>query len=60
MENCETLPMMCDYRLTIVQDLPLLMSGKARDEAQESAALCEYLTRVPPTSCLVFDTDAGG
>lgn len=58
MENCETLPMMCDYRLTIVQDLPLLMSGKARDEAQESAALCEYLTRVPPTSCLVFDTDA--
>lgn len=54
-ENCETLPMMSDYRLIIVQDCALLTSGKAKDEAQESELLAEYLTRVPETTCLVFD-----
>lgn len=57
-EHCETLPMLSDYRLTIVQDLALLQSGKAKDEAQESATLCDYLSRVPQTSCLVFDVAA--
>lgn len=57
-EHCETLPMLSDYRLTIVQDLALLQSGKAKDEAQESAALCDYLSRVPQTSCLLFDVAA--
>lgn len=54
-ENCETLPMMSDYRLVIVQGLAVLESGKAKDEQQESAALAEYVARVPQTSCLVFD-----
>lgn len=57
-ENCETLPMMGDWRLVIVQGLALLESGKAKDEAQESAALCDYLPRVPPTTCLVFECEA--
>lgn len=57
-ENCETLPMMSDYRLTIVQGLALLETGKAKDEAQDSAMLCEYLARVPHSSCLVFDAGA--
>ena len=35
-ENCETLPMLGDWRLVIVQGLALLESGKAKDEAQES------------------------
>ena len=58
-ESCETLPMMSDYRLIIVRDCMLAMSGKAKDEAQESAALCEYLPRVPETTCLVFDLGDG-
>ncbi|MBR3794890.1 MAG: DNA polymerase III subunit delta [Clostridia bacterium] len=57
-ENCETLPMMSDYRLIIVRECALLTAGKAKDEAQDSEALCGYLTRVPDTTCLVFDMDA--
>ena len=38
-ENCETLPMLGDWRLVIVQGLALLESGKAKDEAQESKTL---------------------
>ena len=58
-ESCETLPMMSDYRLIIVRDCMLASSGKAKDEAQESALLCEYLSRVPETTCLVFDLGDG-
>ena len=58
-ESCETLPMMSDYRLVIVRDCALAQSGKAKDEAQESAALCEYLPRVPQTTCLLFDLGDG-
>lgn len=54
-ESCETLPMMSDYRLIIVRDCALTQSAKAKDEAQESAVLCEYLTRVPETTCLLFE-----
>ena len=54
-ENCETLPMMSDYRLIIVQDCALLESGKAKDEAQDGELLTAYLPRVPETTCLVFD-----
>lgn len=58
MESCETLPMMSDYRLIIVRECALLGSGKAKDEAEESDALCAYLPRVPETTCLLFDLDA--
>lgn len=57
-ENCETLPMMSDYRLIIVQDCALLTSGKAKDETQDSELLAAYLPRVPETTCLVFDLSA--
>ena len=57
-ENCETLPMMSDYRLIIVRDCALLTAGKAKDETQDSELLCGYLNRVPETTCLVFDMDA--
>ena len=57
-ESCETLPMMSDYRLIIVRDCALLAPGKARDEAQESQLLCDYLPRVPQSTCLVFEADA--
>ena len=58
-ENCETLPMMSDYRLIIVQDCALLTGGKAKDEAQDSEMLAAYLPRVPETTCLVFDLGEG-
>ena len=56
-ENCETLPMMGDWRLVVVQGLELLENGKVKDEAQESAALCAYLPRVPQTTCLIFECE---
>lgn len=63
MENCETLPMMSDYRLIIVQGLAALQMQKGKkgeekpgkEEAQEAAALCAYIGRVPPSTCLVYD-----
>lgn len=58
-ESCETLPMMSDYRLIVVRDCMLCQSGKAKDEAQESTQLCEYLPKVPETTCLVFDLGDG-
>ena len=54
-EHCETLPMMSDYRLIIVRDCALLENGKAKDEAQDSQLLLDYLAHVPETTCLVFD-----
>ena len=57
-ENCETLPMLGDWRLVIVQGLALLESGKAKDEAQESKTLVDYMGRVPPSTCLVFECEA--
>ncbi len=58
-ENCETLPMMSDYRLIIVQDCALLTGGKAKDETQDSEMLAAYLPHVPETTCLVFDLGTG-
>ena len=57
-ESCETMPMMSDYRVVIVRDCGLISSGKAKDEAQDSQLLCDYLDRVPETTCLLFDADA--
>ena len=57
-ENCETLPMLGDWRLVVVQGLALLESGKAKDEAQESKTLVDYIGRVPPSTCLVFECEA--
>ncbi len=56
-ECCETLPMMCAHRLVIVEGCALLTAGKAKDEAQDSAALCDYLPRVPETTCLTFHAE---
>lgn len=53
-ESCETLPMMSPYRLIIAEDCALMMSGKVKNEEQDSAMLVEYLARVPKSTCLVF------
>ena len=53
-ENCETLPMLGDWRLVIVQGLALLESGKAKDEAQEArrSAITSGACRRAPASSL--------
>ena len=58
-ESCETMPMMSDYRVVIVRECGLIAAGKAKDEAQDSQILCDYLDGVPETTCLVFDAGAG-
>ena len=50
----ETLPLMAERRLVVVRDSALLTAGKASDEAAESAALVDYLGRLPDTACVVF------
>lgn len=51
---CETLPMMTDLRLVLVRECALITSGKAANEADESAKLAAYIANVPETTCLVF------
>lgn len=46
----ETLPLMAERRLVVVRDSALLTAGKASDEAAESAALVDYLGRLPDTA----------
>ena len=53
-EAAETLPMMADRRLVEVWDFAPLLSGKAKDEADEAALLGEWIERAPETSCVVF------
>lgn len=50
----ETLPMMADKRLVLVRDSALLTSGKAANEAEDSAKLAEYIENAPDTTCIVF------
>ncbi len=50
----ETLPMMADRRLVLVRDSTLLLSGKAANEAEDSARLAEYFKQPPETTSIVF------
>lgn len=50
----ETLPMMADRRLVIVRDSSLLSSGKAANEAEDTARLSAYLDTPPESTCIVF------
>ena len=50
----ETLPMMGECRLVVVRDSALLLAGRARDEAADSARLTEYLPHLPPFARVVF------
>lgn len=53
-EAAETLPMMCDRRLVLVRDWAPLLSGKARNEAQDAELLSAWLPKAPQSCCLVF------
>ena len=49
-----TLPVMCDRRLIIVRDWPLLIKGKAKNEEDDTKRFLEWLKDVPDSCCIVF------
>ena len=49
----ETIPFMAERRLVVVKESGML-SGKMKDEAENSQRLCDYLKALPPSACLVF------
>lgn len=53
-ESAETLPLMCDKRLVVIKDWPLLLSGKAKNETEDTERMLTWLNSVPDTCCLVF------
>ena len=53
-EHCETLPMLSDYRLTIVQDLSLLQSGTMRHRRAPRFATISRVCRRQAASCLMW------
>lgn len=50
---CETLPFMSDKKIVIVEDSPLLSSGKG-GSATEEDELKDYLDNLSDTTCLTF------
>lgn len=53
-ESAETLPLMCDKRLVVVKDWALILSGKARNESEDTERMLAWLKSVPDTCCLVL------
>ena len=49
-----TMPVMCDRRLVVVRDWPLLTGGKAKNEEEDAARILEWLKDVPDSCCVVF------
>ncbi len=53
-EAAETLPFMGERRLVVVRDWGPLLSGKSKNEAEESLRITDYLDNFPATGCLIF------
>lgn len=51
-----TMPVMCDRRLVVVRDWPLLLKGKVKNEEEEAKRFVEWLKDVPDSCCVVFYT----
>lgn len=49
-----TMPVMCDRRLVIVRDWPLLAKGKAKAEESDTALFLEWMAHAPDSCCIVF------
>lgn len=50
---CETLPFMADIKIVVVEDSPLITSGKGGSQDEESR-LNDYLSNLSESTCLVF------
>lgn len=59
-EAAETLPMMCERRLLVVRDYAPLMSGKAKNEAEESERVLAWLDGAPDSCATVFYVRGSG
>lgn len=53
-ESAETLPLMCDKRLVLVKDWPLLLPGKAKNEGEDTEQMLTWLKNVPESVCLIL------
>lgn len=55
-EAAETLPMMCERRLVVVKDWPLVTSGRAKGESEDADRFVKWLPDAPETCTLVLYT----
>lgn len=53
-DSAETLPVMCERRVVVVRDWPPLISGKSKNEEENTTRMLEWLKDVPDSCVLVF------
>lgn len=53
-EAAETLPVMCEKKLVLVRDWAPLLSGRAKNEAEEAERMVKWLPDAPESTALVF------
>lgn len=53
-ESAETLPLMCDQRLVVVKDWTLMSSGKAKNEAEDTEQMVQWVKNIPESCCMVL------
>ena len=52
--SAETLPFMGEKRLVIIRECSLITSGRKAEDERKAEAITEYLSRIPPSACLIF------
>ncbi len=58
-ESCETLPLLSTKKVVIVNNTQLLKSSEKQDsKSSELNRLCDYLTNIPDSTCLIFVSDS--
>ena len=50
----ETLPFMGEKRLVVVRECSLIASGRKAENEKTVEAIADYLTHIPPSTCIVF------
>ena len=50
----ETLPFMGEKRLVVVRECSLIASGRKAENEKTVEAITDYLTHIPPSTCIVF------
>ena len=50
----ETLPFMGEKRVVVVRECSLITSGKKSEDEKKTEAIIDYISRIPPSTCLVF------
>lgn len=50
----ETLPLMAEKRLVLVRECSLITAGRKAEDERKAEAICDYLTHIAPSACIVF------